>query len=52
MSFEQNKYVVIKNAISRELADFIYDYFMNKRMVAKTLFDHNFISSNMGTLRI
>ena len=48
MSFEQNKYVVIKNAISRELADFIYDYFMNKRMVAKTLFDHNFISSNIS----
>ena len=42
MSFEQDKYVIVKNAISTELADFIYDYFLNKRMVAKTLLDSNF----------
>lgn len=45
MSFQQNKYLVIRNAISKELADFIYRYFLNKRMVAKTLFENNQIDS-------
>ena len=27
MSFEQNKYTIIKSAISKELAAFVYDYF-------------------------
>ena len=36
-SFEQDRYFVVKNAISKELADFCYSYFINKRMVAKTL---------------
>ena len=44
MSFEKNKYLIIKNAISKELADFVYEYFLNKRMVAKTLFEKKFIS--------
>jgi len=41
MDFAKNRYVVIRNAISRELADFCYFYFLNKRSVAKTLHNHN-----------
>ena len=44
MSFEKNKYQVIKKAISKELADFCYQYFLNKREVAKHLFEVNYIS--------
>jgi hypothetical protein len=39
MSFKKNKYQVIKKAISTELADFCYQYFLNKRAVARHLFD-------------
>jgi hypothetical protein len=44
MSFKKNKYQVIKGAISTELADFCYQYFLNKRAVAKHLFDDKFLS--------
>ena len=44
MSFKNNKYIVLKNAISKELADFVYKYFLNKRNVASFLFDTNYIS--------
>ena len=44
MSFKKNKYSVLKNAISKELADFVYKYFLNKRNVAKVLFDTRYIS--------
>ena len=44
MSFKKNKYQVIKNAISTELADFCYQYFCNKRAVARKLFDDRYIS--------
>jgi hypothetical protein len=44
MSFKKNKYIVIKNAISKELADFIYQYFLLKRKVARTMFDNKYIS--------
>ena len=44
MSFKTNKYSVLKNAISKELADFVYKYFYNKRNVAKFLFDQKYIS--------
>ena len=44
MTFETNKYLVIKNAISNELANFVYDYFLLKRNVASTLFDRQWIS--------
>jgi hypothetical protein len=44
MSFNKNKYQVIKNAISTELADFCYQYFCNKRAVARKLFDDRYIS--------
>ena len=44
MSFKKNNYQVIKSAISKELADFCYQYFLNKRAVARHLFDERFIS--------
>tara|TARA_R100000808_G_scaffold24772_1_gene58201 strand:+ start:3339 stop:4010 length:672 start_codon:yes stop_codon:yes gene_type:complete len=42
--FKDKKYSVIKNAISKELADFIYNYFLLKRRVASTFFQKNYIS--------
>ena len=44
MSFKKNKYTVLKNAISPELAEFVYQYFLNKREVARFLFDQKYIS--------
>ena len=42
--FEKNKYNVIKEAISPELASFVYAYFQNKRAVAAVLQDSKFLS--------
>ena len=44
MSFKKNKYSVLKKVISKELADFVYSYFLNKRSVAAVLFDQKYIS--------
>ena len=44
MSFKDNSYKVVKSAVSRELVDFIYHYFLNKRRVARRLFDDRYIS--------
>ena len=44
MSFQKNKYTVIKKAISKELANFVYKYFKNKRSVARFLFDQRYVS--------
>ena len=44
MSFKKNKYSILKKAISSELADFVYKYFLNKREVAKFLFANRYIS--------
>jgi hypothetical protein len=44
MSFKNNKYIVLKEAISKDLAKFCYDYFMMKKTVARTMFDTNYIS--------
>ena len=44
MSFKKNKYTILKKAISKELADFVYKYFLNKRNVARFLFDQKYIS--------
>ena len=44
MNFKKNKYIIIKKAISEDLAKFCYDYFMMKRTVARTLFDTKYIS--------
>ena len=37
-------YKIIKQAISEELAEFVYEYFLNKRTVARHLFDTRYIS--------
>ena len=44
MSFKKNKYTVLKKAISPELSEFVYKYFLNKRNVARFLFDSKYIS--------
>ena len=44
MSFKKNKYTVLKSAISPEIAEFVYQYFLNKREVARFLFDQKYLS--------
>ena len=44
MSFKKNKYIVIKEAVPKEIAEFVYNYFLLKRTVARTLFDQRYIS--------
>jgi len=44
MSFQKNKYCVIKEAIPKQIAEFVYNYFLMKRQVARTLFDTRYIS--------
>jgi hypothetical protein len=44
MSFKKKKYKIIKKVITKDLALFIYNYFLMKRQVAKTLFDTKYIS--------
>ena len=44
MSFKKDKYVVVKNAISKEMADYIYDCFLLQRKIARTFFDTKYIS--------
>jgi hypothetical protein len=44
MNFQKEKYCVIKKAISKDMSDFIYKYFLLKRQVAQTLFNSKFIS--------
>ena len=44
MSFKENKYAVVKKAISKELSNFCYTYFCNKRKVAKFIQEEKFIS--------
>jgi len=44
MTFQKNKYLVIRKVISRPLAKFITQYFLLKRKVAKRLFDKKYIS--------
>ena len=46
MSFEQNKYQVIKNAISYDLANFCFNYLLLKRDAIKFMYDNNFIAEN------
>ena len=44
MSFEKNNYLVIKEAIEPKVAEFVYNYFLIKRQVARTFFDTKYIS--------
>ena len=52
MSFKEKKYTIVKSVISKELADFVYNYFCMKRKVARFLFDNSYLSpfrSEFGT---
>jgi len=42
--FNTTGYTVIRNAISRDTADFLYQYFLLKRINTATMFDTNYIS--------
>ena len=44
MSFKKNNYTVIKNAISTELAEYVYNCFLLQRKIARTFFDTKYIS--------
>ena len=43
MSFKKTKYKIIKEAIPKELAKFIYTYLKKKRKVARFLIDRKFV---------
>ena len=43
-NFKKQKYLIIKKAISTDMANFIYGYFSFKRRVAKKFFDERYIS--------
>ena len=42
--FKKNHFLVIKEAIDPNIANFVYNYFMMKRQVTKTFFDFKYIS--------
>jgi hypothetical protein len=42
--FKKNKYVIIKQAISKDLATFIYNYFLMKKQVYDTCLKQRYIS--------
>ena len=44
MSFKKAKYRILRGAISPELSEFCYHYFLNKRKVAHLLFETRWIS--------
>ena len=43
-NFKKQKYLIIKKAISTDMANFIYGYFSFKRRVAKKFFEEKYIS--------
>jgi hypothetical protein len=52
MSFKTKGYIVIKQAVDKKIANFVYKYFLLKREVAKVLIEQRFISpydSSWGT---
>ena len=44
MPFKKDKYKILRGAISKEIASFIYSYFLKKRQVARFLFDQKYMS--------
>ena len=44
MDFKKNKYVVIKQAVSKDMATFIYNYFLMKKQVYDTCIQRRYIS--------
>ena len=51
MSFQTNKYQVIKKAIPYDLANFIFNYFLLKRDAVNYLYSNNLVAENgmLGT---
>ena len=47
MTFQSDKYQIIRGAISKELAAFVSEYFLLKRRVADTMYDHNFLTPDI-----
>jgi len=43
-NFKKQKYLIIKKAVSTDMANFIYGYFSFKRRVAKKFFEERYIS--------
>jgi hypothetical protein len=43
-NFKKNKFTVIEKAIDSKIANFVYNYFLMKRQVARTMFDARYIS--------
>ena len=43
-NFKKDGFIIINKAINKDLAIFIYNYFLIKRQVAETFLKHNFIS--------
>jgi len=46
MIFQQHKYQVLKNAISYDLANFCFNYFLLKRDAVKYMYENNIIAQN------
>ena len=44
MSFKKNKYTIIRNAINKDLATFVANYFLMKKQVFDTCLKERFIS--------
>ena len=51
MSFSNNKYQVIKNVISKELTEFIFNYLILKKDAVKYMYQNNIVNetSTLGT---
>jgi hypothetical protein len=46
MTFQQNKYQVLDNAISYDLANFCFNYFLLKRDAVNYMYNTNIIAQN------
>jgi hypothetical protein len=46
MTFQQHKYQVLDNAISYDLANFCFNYFLLKRDAIKYMYENNIIAQN------
>ena len=44
INFKKNNYCIIKGALSKEISNFVYNYFLIKRQVASTFRSENYIS--------
>jgi hypothetical protein len=43
-NFKKDRFTVIEKAIDPKIANFVYNYFLMKRQVARTMFDNRYIS--------